>query len=171
MTVGEHMMNIKRISCYKCAGRMFFNENNKYWECPECDVNISEELMKLYHTGLKFGQSQSNQVIVGLRDQLKRLTIRNKRLLDMNKSAKLQQLIKIATISAADAKRIINEDYNRHQYDKKNMPTPKDIDEYSLWTGAKIKKDTSGTQVKYFIISYTSDGQDVIDILTWLHNV
>jgi len=120
-----------------------------------------------YGTGLIKGQADSKLRIEQLVNQLKRASGQVKRIA---KSTPVR--IKKATISAADVKRFISEEYRRHGYDKKQMPAPKDIDnEFLLWTGAKIKKDKSGPQVSYYILGYAIGGDDVTQLLSWLHNI
>lgn len=154
--------------CPKCQG--FITKSVTRYSCSICSEHFTLDYVTGYLDGKATGLSQSNSTIETLKGQIgreKAVSESRKRKI-VTLSEKVGEPVKIARLSAADVKRIISEDCKRTGVDLKNAPAPKDIeDSYLVWTGAKIRKDTSGPQAKYRITGYT--GYDVQDIILWLH--
>jgi len=164
-----------RIPCPsgKCTtGWLQYSSLSDNWGCNQCAKKYTTDYIEAFYEGVNSEKEINKGAMINLK---KRVNIMNTRISKLESDLRNERSkskpsgAKIKSLSAADVKRIINEDAKRKELNRKTLPNPKDIEEYQIWSGAKLRRNNDGPAAKYYIKGYAADGHDVDDIIDWLH--
>src|SRR6056297_3354778 len=108
--------------CPECTGWVL-PHGTDYYKCGSCKKDFPRKYILSYRNGKNKAQKDIKGVINKLKLQIKRLTNSLQ-----SRSKGTFSPVKRASISSADAKRLIVEVYHKSNIDKKTMPTPKQLD-------------------------------------------